>query len=752
MGVLKVLLHSRNPRAKWDTDKLYFLLFFLSGFPALLYQIVWQRALFTLYGVNIESVTIIVTVFMLGLGLGSLAGGWLSSRPATHLLLAFGIIEFSVGTFGAVSIWIFHRIGAMTAGASTSLTGFIAFGLLLVPTILMGSTLPLLVEHFVRRTGNVGESVGLLYSVNTLGSSVACFAAAFALMRLLGEAGTVRFAVCFNLLVGLTALTLQAKQGAPPNLVQDAAPPPLHETIPLWIGVLLAGVTGFVALAYEIVWYRLYSFASGGSAPCFAKLLAYYLLGIAYGSFAVRDECRKKLKNDIQRTLGAAAAVVMLGSIAAFLLGPVLGRLIAYLDYNLTFVLVSIAAALLGSAFPLVAHAAIDPIHGSGKHVSFLYMSNIVGSTLGSFLVGFVVLNDWSTQATSLLLLGMGLTAAALLAFLSAPKAPKVLLITGGVICAALALGSGPLFSSLYERLHFKSLYNSQMKFSDLVENRSGVIAVYPDTQIFGYPTKIVYGGGSYDGQINTDIMHDSNGLIRAYAICGLHPHPTNVLIIGLATGAWAQILVNDPEVEDATIIEINPGYLPLIGKSPEVESLLRNRKVHLVIDDGRRWLVAHPDRQFDFILMNTTFNWRANTTNLLSVEFMDLLRAHMKQGGIAYYNTTSSRHVLVTGATAFPYALRVLNFLAVSDSPLTLDKDRWRMALTDYQIDGQRIFDLSNPLQRSRLEEVLHLADELDVQSGELESRGSLLHRYKNVRLITDDNMGTEWMEPEER
>jgi spermidine synthase len=122
-----------------------------------------------------------------------------------------------------------------------------------------------------------------------------------------------------------------------------------------------------------------------------------------------------------------------------------------------------------------------------------------------------------------------------------------------------------------------------------------------------------------------------------------------------------------------------------------------------------------------------------------------------MKKGGIAYYNTTSSRDVLVTGATAFPYALRVLNFLAVSDSPFILDKSRWRKALTNYQIDGSPILDLANPLQRSRLEEVLHLADELDVPNGRLESRSSLLQRYKGARLITDDNMGTEWLGPEE-
>lgn len=725
---------------------IYYLLFFLSGFPALLYQIVWQRALFTLYGVNIESVTMIVTVFMLGLGLGSLAGGWLSSRKGIRLLLAFGVIEISVGLFGAASLSLFHRVGALTAGASTAATGCVTFALLLVPTMLMGSTLPLLVEHFVRRTGNVGESVGSLYSVNTLGSGVACLAAATLLMRLLGESGAVRLAVCFNLFVGATALVLQAKHAAGDAAKQDAETASRQQTIPLWIGMALAAATGFIALAYEIVWYRLYSFTSGGTAASFAMLLGFYLFGVAYGSFAVRDACRQKLGNDVQRTLGASSAVVLLGALAAFLLGPALALWVTHFNYQLSYVFVFAAAALLGSAFPLLAHAAIDPAKNSGKRISFIYVSNIVGSTLGSFLVGFVILDHWSTRATSVLLLLMGMSVAAVLSLLAGKKAPKTLFLAGSVACIVLALSSGTVFSGIYERLLYKTRYDGSQKFTDVVENRSGVIAVAPEISEAGYPVSTVFGGGAYDGRFNTDLIHDSNGLFRAFAVSGLHPKPKTVLVIGLASGSWTQVVVNDPALEEMTIVEINPGYLPLIRQHGEVESQLRNPKVHIVIDDGRRWLVAHPERRFDFILMNTSFNWRANMSNLLSREFLQLMRAHLNPGGVAYYNTTWSNDVLATGASVFPYALRISSFLAVSDSPLALDKNRWRAALSSYRIDGRPVFDLANPQQRTRLDEVLHLADELDAPGGGLESRSSLQRRLTAARQITDDNMGTEW------
>lgn len=210
-------------------------------------------------------------------------------------------------------------------------------------------------------------------------------------------------------------------------------------------------------------------------------------------------------------------------------------------------------------------------------------------------------------------------------------------------------------------------------------------------------------------------------------------------------------MIANHPKVETVTIVEINPGYLPLIRERPAVASLLENRKVKIIIDDGRRWLVRNADRKFDFILMNTTFHWRANISNLLSVEFMRLLRGHLKPGGIAYYNTTASEEVLATGATEFPYALRISNFLAVSDSPFTLDRRLWESMLRGYKIDGRPVFDLRNAIDQARLKEVLSLREVTHPKNEtelvfSMEPRSSLLARLKGARLISDDNMGSEW------
>jgi spermidine synthase len=180
-------------------------LFFFSGFPALIYQLAWQRALFRIFGVNVESVTIVVTAFMVGLGVGSLVGGWLSKRriPLLPLLAA---IELMSAAFGLTSLAVFDRVGELVAGLPLAATAAVALGLVIVPTLLMGATLPILVGHMVRRAGNVGSAVGLLYYVNTLGAGAACFVAAFLLFPFLGLQDAVNVAVALNAAVAVAAL------------------------------------------------------------------------------------------------------------------------------------------------------------------------------------------------------------------------------------------------------------------------------------------------------------------------------------------------------------------------------------------------------------------------------------------------------------------------------------------------------------------------------------------------------------------
>jgi hypothetical protein len=159
--------------------------------------------------------------------------------------------------------------------------------------------------------------------------------------------------------------------------------------------------------------------------------------------------------------------------------------------------------------------------------------------------------------------------------------------------------------------------------------------------------------------------------------------------------------------------------------------------------------MLANRGRKFDMIVMDTIYHWRAHATNLLSVEFLELARSLLKPGGIVYYNTTFSDEAQRTGAVQFPYAFRFGLFMAVSDSPILIDRERWRTVLTDYRLEGTPIFDLSRADDRDLLNGILRLADTLPgatYSSKGMETRENVLRRTQGKSIITDDNMATEW------
>ena len=178
-------------------------LFMLSGVAALIYQVVWQRLLFTLFGVNIESVTLIVSIFMFGLGVGAIAGGWLSDKFSKTLPELFLWIEIGIAIFGFASVPLIYYVGEAASGLNTSGIAAVVYLLLFFPTLCMGATLPILVAYLHRGNAKLGSSVGLLYTFNTAGSALACFLTAGVLFRFLGLTGSVWFAACCNLMTGL---------------------------------------------------------------------------------------------------------------------------------------------------------------------------------------------------------------------------------------------------------------------------------------------------------------------------------------------------------------------------------------------------------------------------------------------------------------------------------------------------------------------------------------------------------------------
>jgi hypothetical protein len=177
-------------------------LFFFSGFSALIYQVVWQRMLFTFFGVNIESVTLIVIIFMFGLGVGAIIGGFVSKIFQNHLPKIFLYVEIGIGFFGVFSGMIINWIGVATTNYSQSWMIVTVYAFLAFPTLCMGMTLPILVEYLERYMKNIGKSVGTLYSINTLGSAAACIITAEIFFVFFGQTISLWIAAFLNLMVG----------------------------------------------------------------------------------------------------------------------------------------------------------------------------------------------------------------------------------------------------------------------------------------------------------------------------------------------------------------------------------------------------------------------------------------------------------------------------------------------------------------------------------------------------------------------
>ena len=511
------------------------------------------------------------------------------------------------------------------------------------------------------------------------------------------------------------------------------------------ISLLAAGAVGFIALSYEIVWYRVVSFLTWSAPASFGVLLGAYLLGIAAGSFGSRFFVKDPKAQGKLSSLRGVAAFVFFANAIGFYVVPSIARAAKSASPVLPLLAVTVAAGLLGAVLPLLSHFAIPPDDRAGQRLSYLYIANIIGSALGSLITGFVFMDTLSLTGVSDVLVLAGFGVAALLYVASRPGAARSAGALGvaAVSGALFVLATPKAYDRVYERMLYKTTFDGQ-RFEEVVETRSGVIAVGADGT--------VYGGGAYDGRLNTSLVHDRNGIVRAYAIGAMHPDPKRVLMIGLSSGSWAQVLANNPKIEHLTVVEINPGYLRIIAKHPDVASVLTNPKVDIQIDDGRRWLRRHPDEKYDLLIMNTTYHWRAHATNLLSMEFMDIARSHLRPGGIFFFNTTSSDDVQKTAMTAFPYGLRIINFVAVSDSPFTLDKDRFRELLAGYRIDGKLAIDTSTEDGRNLLDELVQLPDTMrlgPVTGWGMEDRQSILARTEAAKLVTDDNMVVEFRKP---
>jgi spermidine synthase len=715
-------------------------LFLVSGMAALVYEIVWQRVLFSAYGVNIESITIIVSLFMFGLGIGSLIGGILCNRFPNSLPQLFVLCEAAIGFFGLISLPLIQFVAMHTLEYSLTGITFVIYGLLSIPTMFMGATLPILVTHLHRHYKHIGKSVGRLYFFNTIGSALACLLTVDVLFVFVGKQVAVTVAALLNFSVAVLVLAyvkkISASRSTTEAIERDGAKllPLQPARLAFWFVLLLSAMAGFLSLSQEILWMRAVSYNAQGAPQVFGHVLGFFLLGIAFGARRAEKFCTQLQKNPLVYVAG----LFLFGALFYHFCVPLFANVTVLskgLGLLLSYFTVSIVAFIFGNVMPILSHYGIPANRPIGQSLSWIYMANIVGSTAGPLLTGFILMDKFTLQANILYLSIASILFAGFVILASSSTVRYKLGFLAASAFSILILFSfhDIAYAHLFEKLRYGPRYSKKPEHNHILQNRNGIIAVEPNEK-----GDIIFGGGGYDGRFSLDPVLNSNGIRRAFMIGALHPEPSEVLEIGLSSGSWSWVLAAYTKVKHLTIVEINPGYPKVISAYDDRHrSILNNPKITMHFDDGRRWLRRNADRQFDFILMNTTFHWRSNITNLVSQDFLQMAKLHLRPGGVIYYNATHSEDIGFTAAKVFKYVTYYSTFVAASDSPFNLTAEAKQANFAQFLDGGQAIFGPEHAGSEQVREDM--------VAANILDQAPAILKR-PDLRLITDDNMLTEF------
>jgi predicted membrane-bound spermidine synthase len=679
------------------------LMFAMSGFAALIYQVAWQRILAFHSGVGIYSVAIIVSSFMAGMGLGSYMGGRLSSRLATGAALRiFALLELGIGLFALLSCTLYYDVLYLELSEfyqSAWSAGLLHFLALVVPTTLMGMSLPFLAQAAVAHSETASRTIGILYGLNVVGAALGAISTPWLLIRFLGIEGAVAVGAACNLAAGAIVLVLalgSSARAAPDSATRLVTPaagtegqePAGQQPFSLW--VVLYGASGFCALALEIIWFRVIDVAVKSTAFTFGSVLGVYLLGLAAGSLWA-GQFAPRLTRPLHTFL--TAQCLLLGYSAAALLAlvhlpvdlPVYGQWFSYWagseptsfgageDLRLTaslYVLLPLflyapPTFLMGVSFAVLQRAVQNDRQTSGLKVGLLQAANIVGNVAGSLLIGLVLLSWLGTMGAFRVVVGFGIVFAAVGIryygyrwwFGALGAAILVLLV---------ALPSG---DSLWRRLHGLTFAPGLFE-----EDGSGVAAITGD----GLRSRLSVNGKGHSW-LPYGGIHSVIGALPA----ALHAKPEEVAIIGLGSGdtAWAASFRDTTRA--TTVFEIIAPETRLLERFADsraglkLNRFLADPRIKVAVADGRNALLKEPKR-YDLIEADALRPESAYAGNLYSQEFFELAASRLKEGGLMCTWAPTPR-IIRSFAAAFPHVLFFGGEILVgSNQPIEVDPAQW--------------------------------------------------------------------------
>jgi spermidine synthase len=638
------------------TRRVLFFLFFFSGFASLVYQVVWTRMAFASFGIVTPVLSVVLSVFMLGLAIGSWAGGrWIAPFvKKTGLSAAFfyagAELLIGLGAFAVPKLFVFSARILLPAGQMDSfsylLTSALALGISIFPwCVFMGVTFPFMMSYVRELDARNKESFSFLYLANVLGAMTGTFCTAVLFVENLGFHHTLWLAATANFTIAFISACLaweQRQKKTAPDAEPVSSLEPMPETASdLGLNRVILFSTGFIAMAMEVVWTRSFAIVLKTQVYSFALIVFTYLGATFLGSLAYRRALRRQRVSSKVKLFSALA-------IAAFL--PVLAgdpRLLTERYWNYDIDPVS-ALILLGSICPFcyllgyLTPGLIDECAaGQPRRAGQAYAINVLGCILGP-LIGCYLLLPWVSERCALILLGLPFSIFWLLLCRSQTWIRR---ISYGLVLAAVLVWT-LFFSTDFQGLMLRKAPNAVIRRDYM----ASVISFGTDMN-----DKFLLVNG-----IGMTTLTPITKFIADLPLVFHQGQPKSILVICFGMGTTYRSALSWDI--DTTVVELVPSVTKAFGfYHTNAEQLVNLPNGHIIIDDGRRYL-NRCGRKFDVIVVDPPPPVEAAGSSLLfSTDFYKLAGEHLNTNGIlqmwfpgADYITTQA--VIRSIHESFPY------------------------------------------------------------------------------------------------
>ena len=658
-----------------------YLLFFLSGAAALVYQVVWVRSLTLVFGGSHLAVTAVLSIFMGGLAIGGYLVGRRVDRVERPLRL-YGFLELGVAASALAFAGLMRIYPAIYIALArgrddstiylTAVRTLFAVVALIVPTVLMGGTLPVLSRFISRQPENLRSHLSFLYGFNTLGAVFGALLAGFFFLRIYSVTATLYIAIAANVVIGLVSLALQPTTAAgasaadadPDPPATDPSADPLPVTLVRW-GI---GLSGFCALGYEVLWTRVLTIAVGASVYGFTIMLVAFLTGIALGSKAY-GALVKIFRIVNPRTTRVAAwfgiTQIVIG-ITALLVTVYLRdipvnavRLQGYFlggeatsfsarvwaSFSLSFVYIVIPAIFMGAAFPLAGEVVVRQRKAVGRAVGEVLAFNTVGAILGAAVSGLVMIRffgiERSLQMLTVMNVGLGVI---VLASLRKPRwLPAAVAVPTLAVLVFLAVNQNA--ARVWDQRYFAIFRSNQPEafrtpemVREAVENTDvlfygeGVESIVSVIKVKGGEQAFITNGRV---EASSHLQAQQIQFALGHLPMLLNADPKNVLVVGLGSGMTAGATTVHPSTERVTLVEIEPKVLGVARTFADYNHhVLDSPKLRLVFNDGRNFLLT-TNMKFDVITADPIHPWFRGAGYLYASEYFKLAAEHLRPGGV---------------------------------------------------------------------------------------------------------------------